>query len=742
MRIRKPAVTAKRALAALAIAVSGCTASTTSTPSTGSGDPVEAAIENLGAAIPGCAASTSATTLTLTLGTDAAVISAPNGRLTVNGNPCSSSVGSPAVVAAMTTTTTSKIAVVGSAGSDKVILDLLPGSFGSKIFSTAGGVTVDFSGMDKGDDVLMIRGSSAVETFKFATSTASTADVFVELTGDKTADVKITPGTGTSTLALTASMGAGADNVIANPVAADITTFSGSAITVGALAKNLVAYGGVGKDTFTGGLGNDSFYGGDDDDTFKMGAASDGADIYQGDNGSDTVDYSNRTAALAVDIGPATSTVFGTVDLSTLTTAYGSGGTLDTNTLNINVDGAGSDIVVTFAAPKGPDDVVAQINAACTTSCSARLTGLGKLAISTASATTVTGQQIQINAGTGTMEATLGLDTTAVTTVADGDDGLSGEMDDVHATTENIIGGSGDDVLFGDSAKNSIKGGAGNDTIEGGANTTCTSASFGDTLAGEAGDDIILVPQFNCFVALSGAAGADTADYSSRGKTGVDLSNDAVANDGDTTGMERGNIANDIETLIGGYGADNLTGGANADILVGNAGADFLVGAAGDDSFSGGTGADTFNGGAGFDTLSYASETATVTATMCVTTATTVSAIDTACGTRDDGLASEHDQIANVEHVIGGTGADTMTAAAAIDTTFEGGAGADTLTGNTGNDILWGDDDDDIIVGGAGDDYLDGGMGNDTLDGGSGDGDVCVNDAADVMTAARVACEL
>jgi Ca2+-binding RTX toxin-like protein len=130
-------------------------------------------------------------------------------------------------------------------------------------------------------------------------------------------------------------------------------------------------------------------------------------------------------------------------------------------------------------------------------------------------------------------------------------------------------------------------------------------------------------------------------------------------------------------------------------------------------------------------------------ATLCVTNATTVATIDTACGARDDGaiLVPEMDQIANVEHVIGGTGDDTMTAAAtATDTTFEGGSGMDTLTGGGGNDNLWGDAGNDILSGGAGDDNLDGGGGTDSSDGGA-DGDVCVTDTT-TPDSPRTSCEL
>jgi Ca2+-binding RTX toxin-like protein len=261
-------------------------------------------------------------------------------------------------------------------------------------------------------------------------------------------------------------------------------------------------------------------------------------------------------------------------------------------------------------------------------------------------------------------------------------------------------------------------------------------------LLGEAGDDTLYVPLTDCAATLSGGAGNDTVDFSGRHRP-LSLSNDAAANDGDGVSMERATIGSDIEIVVAGYGNDVLSGAASADTLKGGAGDDFLSGGAGDDLLIGGTGSDAFNGGSGFDTVSYADygPSAPVMVTLCVTSATSVTLIDAGCGNRNDGFG-ENDQIANVERVLGGAGDDVMQAAssAAVDTTFEGGAGGDMLGGGGGNDFLWGDAGDDQLSGGAGDDSLDGGGDDDSLNGGAGQGDVCVNDSDDSMP--RTACEL
>src|SRR5262245_29394495 len=128
MRDRMVFRTARQAAyALLVLAANGCTSSSpmepdgppTEIPKTD--DPVGAEIANLGMPVTGCAGGASATMLTLQLAADEpAVINAPNGRLTVNGNACTSTVNS--VTAPMITGTTTKILINGSSGDDKVII--------------------------------------------------------------------------------------------------------------------------------------------------------------------------------------------------------------------------------------------------------------------------------------------------------------------------------------------------------------------------------------------------------------------------------------------------------------------------------------------------------------------------------------------------------------------------------------------------------------------------------------------
>src|SRR5688572_723129 len=69
-------------------------------------------------------------------------------------------------------------------------------------------------------------------------------------------------------------------------------------------------------------------------------------------------------------------------------------------------------------------------------------------------------------------------------------DGASGEQDDVR--TEAVLGGSGNDQIFGDDAANVIDGGAGNDKLAGGlGDDSITGGGGADSVWGEDGNDFL-----------------------------------------------------------------------------------------------------------------------------------------------------------------------------------------------------------------------------------------------------------
>ncbi|WP_109108551.1 M10 family metallopeptidase C-terminal domain-containing protein [Azospirillum sp. TSO35-2] len=207
---------------------------------------------------------------------------------------------------------------------------------------------------------------------------------------------------------------------------------------------------------------------------------------------------------------------------------------------------------------------------------------------------------------------------------------------DTRSLIENALGGSGNDIMVGNTADNALTGNGGNDSLDGGVgNDTLIGGSGDDTLIGGEGADSL--SGGTGFDRLTGGNGNDTLaggadDDTLLGGGGANL---LYGDDGNDSLI--GDLGND--TLYGGAGNDTLSAGAGANLLYGDDGNDSLVGGVGDDTLDGGAGNDTLLGGDGVNTLSGG-----------------------------DGTDS----------LIAGTGNDTLT----------GGVGDDTLSGGSGSDLF------------------------------------------------------
>jgi Ca2+-binding RTX toxin-like protein len=165
----------------------------------------------------------------------------------------------------------------------------------------------------------------------------------------------------------------------------------------------------------------------------------------------------------------------------------------------------------------------------------------------------------------GTIRSYIGVTASLVTSIyVDG--GFGDDKISVGGTTltTKLIGGDGNDVIYGSSGPDSIFGGAGNDTLFGN--------SGADNLYGDGGRD-----------SLEGGDGNDTL-------------NGGIGND-----TLRGDSGND--QLVGSSGADKLYGFTGNDQLDGGNGNDYLHAGSGNDSLYGGSGIDTLLGEAGRDAL-------------------------------------------------------------------------------------------------------------------------------------------
>jgi hypothetical protein len=256
------------------------------------------------------------------------------------------------------------------------------------------------------------------------------------------------------------------------------------------------------------------------------------------------------------------------------------------------------------------------------------------------------------------------------------DDGAPGEKDDVPARVQ-VIGGSGNDTLVGDSEANILFGWLGN-----------------DTLIGRGGND-----------QLQGDAGTDTVI----GNSGGDILNGSAGND----------------LLYGGSGEDSLAGDAGADRLDGGLGDDTERGGSEGDTFAQGTasfdnGSDLLIGGSGMDTVSYLGRSAGVVLSN--------------NGSYGDGNVGEGDNVrADIERLLGTNFVDTITGGLLGDSIF-GYSGNDTVRGGSGNDTIDPGNGADKVYGDAGNDRISARDGvKDTLNGGTGT-DLARRDTIDVRT--------
>jgi Ca2+-binding RTX toxin-like protein len=420
-----------------------------------------------------------------------------------------------------------------------------------------------------------------------------------------------------------------------------------------------VLIGNGGNDTLAAGAGDDTLVGGNGNDMLSgMG----GVDVLEGGAGVDTASFADETGAIiATAAGASLTTVtIGGIAADTLleieNLVGGAGNDTLTGTIDANQIRGGMGNDTLFGLDGS--DVLASGGG------SDRLDG--DAGIDTADFSDYT------DPATAIIATVVSTATATVNIAATGDQVTLIKI-------ENIIGSAGDDTLSGDNIGNVLQGGAGNDTLTGNGGN--------DLLRGGEGVNVLI-----------GGNGTDTADFSDRKAIVIAFTADTSATAATVGGVGVGTLLG-IESLLGGTLSDTLTGDARVNRLVGNAGNDLL---------DGGEGNDVLEGGAGTDTVNYSSRSVSVVASSAGTVVTTAVIGGT-----------EQDKLTNIEHITGGSAADTLT----------GNETANRLTGNAGNDILAGGAGGDVLAGGANDDTLSGGTGSDRLDGGLGN-DLFVFDTA------------
>jgi Ca2+-binding RTX toxin-like protein len=462
----------------------------------------------------------------------------------------------------------------GAAGDSLVVTNAAATDAGMKLVAGASGIDLNndadldvtlagvenftFTGSTVKADTISAAGSTATGA-AFATKVTINGGAGAgdnTLTGGAGADT-ITGGTGDDTVA----GGAGDDALNGGAGGEDTVDYSSStaAVTV-SLTTNVAT--GQGLDTLTAGtfddiIGSpqgDTLTGSATDNVITPGAGDDKVDGKGAGADDDTVDYSDATAAVTVDLDAGTATGgSGNDTLTDIESAQGSdfADTLNGNdTFNGLFGGAGND---TIAGMAGDDD----------------LEGEGGVDV------------VDYSWSASPVTVLLSCDTA---TAGDGDiGGTTNPTNDDLFTIENAILTADDDSFTGNQFSNRVWPNGGQNSLDGDSGKTCTTTPGGDTLDYSVG--------YTTGVNVNMAGGATAGDSAINFENAIGTAfRDTIV----------GNASSN--TVQGRAGKDNLKGGSGDDVLRGAKGNDIVRGGSGDDDMFGGPGKkDRGFGGSGTD---------------------------------------------------------------------------------------------------------------------------------------------
>ncbi|MFC7296972.1 calcium-binding protein [Herminiimonas aquatilis] len=614
--------------------------------------------------------------------------------------------------------------IVGSTSAD-----LFYASNDVNSFSGGGGVdTVDYSKANDGNGVTV--------NLKLGTATGGFA------AGDTFTDIQNITGTNyndvfyASALANKFTGGTGSDTVNYSLSAAGVTVdLTGATSGIGGDAVG-DTYDGI--ENVVGSTGADLFY------------ASNDVNVFTGNGGVDTVDYSkaNDGNGITINLKPTVGT--GTGGFAAGDTFNGIQNITGTNYNDIFFAGTAAN---KFTGGAGSDTVNYSLSAAGVT---VDLTGATAGVGGDAAGDTYVGIENVVgstgvdlfyasndvnvftgNGGVDTVDYSKANDGNGVTinlkpTVGTGTGGFA--AGDTFNGIQNITGTSYNDIFFAGTAANKFTGGAGSDTVNYSLSAVGVTVDLTGATAGVGGDaagdtyigieNVVGSTLADVFYgsvdvnSFTGNGGVDTVDYS-KATAGVTAS---LAAGTGTGGFANGDIYTEITNLVGSAyvdiltgkigGGSTLTGGAMGDTLSGYAGSlnntvnyagsaavqvnlhtgtgnlggdaagDILnniqniIGTTNADLFYASLDANNFNGGggAGADTVSYFYSTSAVTVNLNTTAAATG-------GFAQGDTFLNAAGAVNITNLIGSIYNDSLTGKAGGGSTLTGGGGADVLTG-------------------------------------------------------------
>jgi len=694
--------------------------------------------------------------------------------------------------------TTKKITIASAvlnSNVHKVILDFYGGAFGQA--TAAAGVAVGTGpnivvtlGTGTGNSV-KVRGTANPDILTFGTVSTTSFGSFSLGTSATVPAARTYPDLSmTGVTDLTVVGGPGVDSITGQggtPVGGTAIV-AATGVTASALsgAINMAAYGGDGNDTITsGGAGAaiNNLYGNAGNDTFLQQPAL-AKDVISGtDSGGasdvDVVDYSRRSAALSVTLGDdliaraaygyvdcvdkahTTDNDYFTIDDGPLTKTYeyqktadvlatgsitvtGIPADNDTFVLNDGVNAAAtfhftqSANAATYGAanPSFPADSIIDVSTAVTNNDVAVATFTAINAYATTSLTVDATNPGVTSVVPLTNSAALGA-STVNQAITDGSTAL---------TIVGMAGGSHFTPVGGGRVVIDISGGGVSTDVQVALATASAISGGGQALTASrvrATDSYVTVTSTT--LGVKPATAAITKNTGAFSVTDFNAGSAAPGSNDGASG-ETDSINADIESVIGGSGADTidaslstlvahtlhgmdgndvLTGSALADTIYGGKGNDTLNGSDLVDTMKGGDGDDIMQGGTGNDNIDGGGVNCLVgSSTVCVTAAAAVSAVagvNPGLNTIDysDRSAAVTVNLGSLSGTVGETGELDVVTASSI-AYIRGGSGADTLTGDANNNIIWGGGRGDTIAGGLGNDALYGEAGDDTIDGGGG----------------------
>ena len=462
-------------------------------------------------------------------------------------------------------------------------------------------------------------------------------------------------------------------------------------------------FGLDGSDTLSGLDGNDQLNGGEGHDIYLFNTSTGlGSDSIADSGGIDSISFVGSTNNVVANLGSITSQVVNSKLTLKLTSAavienlYGGDGndTLAGNALGNTLDGGGGND--TLAGVEGNDQLHGQAGDDMLDGS----TGNDSYLFNTNSAMgadTISDSQgvdwLTFEDSSNDVSMNLGL-----TTSQRVNENLTLSLMSPVAV-EKLSGGSGNDLLTGNSVGSVLYGGDGNDRLQG--------KEADDILYGEAGDDFLDGGLGNDSYAFNtnstlgsdhviDSGGVDTLTFAGSSldvTVGLGSTNAQIVNTNLTLTLATNSS---LENVYGGAGNDTLTGNPQANRFVGGSGNDVMVGGAGNDWYD--FDVDLFSGsdtvdesGGGIDTLNFSATTNfPVRVDLSKSSLQSVSESGTSHLLQLNLLAGD-----TFENVFGGSRSDTLTGNA-LNNSLSGNSGDDLLAGGAGNDTYTFDTDTEL----------------------------------------------